>query len=111
MNRNWDDAAADTFTYLHQGKRAFPAKKMLSMLDDLAVQGSVTQAYLMEKHGSDNFIATTLSNITTAIHGKGSVPKRDGWYATSVGPYVYTIDEGFAEAWRRQRGLSRDSNG
>jgi hypothetical protein len=52
MNRNLDDAAADTFTCLNQGKRAFPAKKMLSMLDDLAVQGSVTQAYLMENQGS-----------------------------------------------------------
>ncbi len=103
---NWDNAAADTFTYLNQGKRAFPAKKMLSVLDDLAVQGSVTQAYLMETHGSDNFIATTLSNITTAVHGKGSVPKNGGWYVTSADPYGYTIDAGFAEAWRRKRGLA-----
>jgi hypothetical protein len=110
MNKNWDDAAADTFTYLNQGKRAFPAKKMLSMLDDLAVQGSVTQAYLMEKHGSDNFIATTLSNITTAVHGKGSVPKKDGWYVTAVDPYGYTINVGFADAWRRKRSLALDSN-
>jgi|SRR6266478_7656913 len=102
--------AADTFTYLNQGKRAFPAKKMLSMLDDLAVRVSVTQAYLMEKHGSDNFIATTLSNITTAVHGKGSVPKNDGWYFTSAYPYGYTINVAFADAWRRKRGLSPDTN-
>jgi hypothetical protein len=65
MNRNWDDAAADTFTYLNQGKRAFPAKKMPSMLDDLAVQGSVTQAYLMEKHGSA-YCLLTLPNAAAA---------------------------------------------
>src|SRR6267378_1760329 len=105
MNKNWDDAAADTFTYLNQDKRAFPAKKMFSVLDDLAVQGSATQAYLMERHGSDNFIATALSNITTAVHGKGSVPKKDGWYVTSAEPYGYTINAGFAAAWRRKRRL------
>jgi hypothetical protein len=79
---------------------------MLSMLDDLALQGSTTQAFLMGKHGSDNFIATTLSNITTAVHGKGTVPKNGGWYVTSADPYGYTIEPKFAEAWRRKRGLA-----
>ncbi|MEH2565190.1 hypothetical protein V1289_004817 [Bradyrhizobium sp. AZCC 2289] len=89
---------------------------MISMLDDFAIRGVVTQSHLMESHGSENFVATTLSNVTTAVHGKGSVPKKGGWYRTSADPYVYcgrtgpAVDQGdLAEVLTRAEGSEVDA--
>jgi hypothetical protein len=103
---DWEEKADDAFTYLHQGQRAFPPVKMLLMIDKMAVRGSVKQTELVEDHFSENFIATTLSNVTTAVHGSGTVPKDGGWYRRTTDPYTYHVHDAFALAWKRKRRLS-----
>ena len=74
---DWEEKADDVFTYLHQGRRAFSPAKMLALVDKMAVNGTVKQTELMEGDFSEDFIATTLSNVTTAVHGRGTVPNDD----------------------------------
>lgn len=102
---DWDEAADDTFTYLQLGNRAFQPSKMLAFLDDLIVRGTASQAELIQLHGSDNFIATTLSNVTTAVHGGGAVPKDGGWYSANLDPLTYRVNEKFVSAWKKKRRL------
>jgi hypothetical protein len=101
---DWQDAADDAYTYLHEHKRVFPAKAMWAVIDDLAMHGSVTQTDMIARHGTADFIATTLGHVTTALHGKGSVPP-GGWYSTSRDPHTYIIHPAFAEAWKKKRRL------
>jgi hypothetical protein len=110
MNRtvdSWDDAAADTYTYLNERKREYSTKSMLSVIDDLAVRGSAIQEEMIQKHGHADFIATTLGHVTTAVHGKGSVPKEGGWYRTTPNPHTYHIHPSFADAWKKKRRLPK----
>ena len=105
----WKDAADDTNTYFNERKRSFDAKHMLLVIDDLAMRGAATQAELVEKHGTPDFIATTLGHVTTAIHGKGSVPAQDGWYSATDNPRTYRINPLFASAWKLKRRLPRSA--
>lgn len=99
---DWDLAAEDAITYLHEGKRAFPPKRMLAFIDDLVIKGTAPQSEMLS-HGSEDFIVTTLSNVTTAVHGGGAVPKEGGWYRTESSPPVYIVSAEFAGAWKRKR--------
>jgi hypothetical protein len=101
---NWQDAADDVYTYLHERKRTFTPKAMLAVIDDLAVHGSVTKDDMVARHGTDDFISTTLGHVTTALHGKGPVPS-GGWYSTTKNPHTYVIHPDFAEAWKKKRRL------
>jgi hypothetical protein len=101
---DWQSAADDAYTFLHERKREFSPKAMCAVIDYLAVQGSVTQAEMIERHGKPDFIGTTLGHVTTAVHGKGPVPPR-GWYSTTKDPYTYIIHPKFAEAWMKKRKL------
>jgi hypothetical protein len=101
---NWQDAADDAYTFLHERKREFSPRAMCAVIDDLAVHGSVTQAEMIDGHGKADFIATTLGHVTTAVHGKGVVPP-GGWYSTTKNPHTYIMHPKFAEAWRKKRRL------
>ena len=105
-NVDWADAAADVYTYFNERSRTFDVKRMLSVVDDCALAGRISQTTLVEKFKSKDFIATVLGHVTTAIHGKGVVPT-GGWYFASGSPPLYTIDEGFAGAWKAKRRLSQ----
>jgi hypothetical protein len=106
--KDWEAAVDDAFTYLRQGSRAFSPPKMFSMIDELALRGSVTQSELTTTHGSENFIATTLSNVTMAVHGSGTVPREGGWYRTTNDPYTYHVHDAFAAEWKKKRRIPRD---
>ena len=103
---DWTNAADDTFSYMNERKRTFSARAMLHLVDDLCIKGSATQTDLISLHGTPDFIATTLGHVTTAVHGKGAVPKVGGWYTTSLNPHTYHVHAGFAEAWKKKRRLS-----
>ena len=108
-NRNtidWDDAVADAYSHLNERKRVFPLKTMLALIDDLCVRGTASQADLIEKHGSADFIATVIGHVTTAVHGKGPVPTQDGWYRRTTSPLTYDVHPSFAEAWKTWRRIS-----
>jgi hypothetical protein len=64
----------------------------------------------MAKHGSADFIATTLGHVTTAIHGNGSVPKEGGWYTTTSNPHTYLVSSDFIAAWKKKRRLGTDES-
>jgi hypothetical protein len=107
MNRevaDWQDAADDAYTFLHERKREFSPKAMCAVIDDLTFHGSVTQAEMIARHGKADFIATTLGHVTTAVHGKGAVPS-GGWYSTTKDPHTYIVHPQFAEAWKKKRRL------
>jgi hypothetical protein len=103
----WDEKADDVYSYFNEKKREYPMKNMLILIDDLAIRGVATQADMIEKHGSADFIATTLGHVTTAIYGKGSVPKIGGWYKATTSPHRYDIHPGFSAAWISNRKLLR----
>lgn len=103
--KNWDDAAADVFSHLNEKKREFSLKNSLSLLDDLCLRGSASEDDLIQKHGHADFIRTILGHVTTAVHGKGSVPKQNGWYQTTASPHGYLVHPSFVEAWKRKRRL------
>jgi hypothetical protein len=104
MATDWDEAADNAYTHLHERKREFPIRSMLKVIDDLAVRGTVTQDDMVAKHGPVDFIATTLGHVTTAVHGKGTVPKVGGWYRTTT-PHTYHVHPEFAAAWKKKRRL------
>lgn len=104
---DWALAAEDANTYLGDGKRAFPPHKMRAFVDDLVMLRTATQSELQIKYGSENFIATTLANVTTAVHGGGAVPKVGGWYSVAGNPLTYTVSNEFASAWKSKRRLDR----
>jgi hypothetical protein len=104
---DWDDAATDVVSYFHERTRTFNKNQMLAVIDDLALRETVTQAEMIQKHGSPDFIATTVGHVTTAIHGRGSVPKQDGWYQTADNPHTYYVNPAFAAAWRARRRLPK----
>jgi hypothetical protein len=56
--------------------------------------------------GIIDFIRTILANVTTAIHGHGTVPDPGGWYFSDrvSNIEVYVLDRGFSAAWRKTRG-------
>lgn len=78
---------------------------MLALIDDLAICGSATQAEVLEAHGKEDFVATTLGHITTAVHGPGNVPKVGGWYTSTALPLTYHVNPEFAAAWKMKRRL------
>lgn len=104
---NWDDAAADAYTYLNERSREFPKQSMWAFIDDFALRGSATQAEMVEKHGHVDFVATTLGHVTTAVHARGPVPKNGGWYRVTTNPHTYHIHPAFAAAWKLRRRLPR----
>lgn len=105
MNHDsWDDAAADAFSYLKERERTYDLKKMLFVVDTLALSGTVPLADLLTTVKAPDFVATVLSLVTMAIHGKGAVPKPpQGWYVGTGSPPLYTINPEFARAWREKR--------
>lgn len=100
---DWKDAADDAYSHLNERKREYPVKNMLSLIDDFCLKGTASQSELIEKHGPIDFIATTLGHVTTAVYGKGSVPKQGGWYRATPSSRIYYVHPSFAEAWAAKR--------
>ena len=102
---DWGAAAENAQTHLKKSGRVYSAKGMLSVIDDMAILGTVTQEYLINKHGPADMIATTLGHVTTEVHGRGSVPTEGGWYGASANPLTYSIRPEFAREWKLLRRL------
>lgn len=98
----WRDAAADAYTNLTRVTRVYPKAKMLAVVDDLCLHGSVTQSELCDRHGIQDFISTSVGHVTVAVHGKGKVPEEGGWYR-KLGR-TYHVHPAFVLAWNRRRG-------
>jgi hypothetical protein len=104
---NWDDAVADVYSYLKERERTYDVNKMLRVLDLLALHLQASQDMLLETNRTPDFIATTLSLVTMAVHGKGAVPPfPEGWYRREGKPPLYTANPLFAAAWSAKRKLS-----
>lgn len=98
---SWRDAAADAYTNLTRTTPIYPKTKMLAVVDDICQRRTASQDELQERHGKQDFISTTIGNVTTAVHGLGPVPKEGGWYRKVGG--VYHVHPAFAAAWNRRR--------
>lgn len=95
---DWSDKVQATLDRLGKGKRVYPVGESLKLIDFFAQKGIATEAE-MQRYGSVDFIRTTLGHVTTAVHGKGSVPLEGGWYHHDFPSATYTIAPGFAKAW------------
>jgi hypothetical protein len=52
----------------------------------------------------DNFVSTTLANVTMTIHSVGGdVPDPGGWYFKDKKLEMYLLDRGFGAAWKEVR--------
>lgn len=105
---NWADAAARARQHLGARKRKYPEAQCLALIDFFAEHGTVTKAQMLQ-HGPTDCIRTILSNVTTPIHGGGSVPLEGGWYRKNAAGTVYVIDPGFAEAWKASKACDAPS--
>ena len=99
---DWGAAAYRARQHIGARKRTFPERECLALIDFFAEQQAVTAAE-MQRHGSADFVATVLGHVTTAVHGKGHVPRVNGWYRRDEAGTGYVIDPGFAIAWRAAR--------
>ncbi|KMO30748.1 hypothetical protein VQ03_28185 [Methylobacterium tarhaniae] len=99
---DWAAAAYRARRQIGARKRTFPEDRSLALIDVFAERGTMTAAELRQ-HGPADVVATILGHVTTAVHGKGHVPTRNGWYRRDETGTAYVIDAGFAVAWKGAR--------
>ncbi|TGD99015.1 hypothetical protein [Methylobacterium nonmethylotrophicum] len=99
---DWGAAAYRARRHIGARRRMVSDRECLALIDMFAERRTVTKAE-MRQHGSDDFVATVLGHVTTAVHGKGHVPAINGWYRRDEAGTGYVIDPGFAVAWRAAR--------
>ncbi len=98
---DWPAAAYRARRQVRARQRLVPEPTSLALIDAFAAQGTVTAAGL-RAHAPAERVATILGLVTTAVHGTGHVPARNGWYRRDeAGAFV--IDPGFAVAWMAAR--------
>ena len=98
--QDWDAAAENAITHFKSGKRVFTPASMLALIDGLCAGGQVHRDDILRSGRTADEIMTIVGHVTTAVHGKGSVPP-GGWYRKE-GP-VYVVNPAFSEAWRQRR--------
>jgi hypothetical protein len=80
----WNTDVQNVITRLSKFGLVFPFGKAATLVDYLASRMMVPRSNLLNRaqeiNGSDaeNFLASTLANVTMAIHHKGSVPDPGG---------------------------------
>ncbi|KMO11702.1 hypothetical protein [Methylobacterium platani] len=99
---DWGAAAYRARRQIAARARIVPEQDALALIDVFADRGSVTIAEL-RRHGPADVVAAVLGHVTTAVHGRGHVPVRNGWYRRDETGTGYVIDPGFAVAWRAAR--------
>lgn len=95
---DWNEGVQAVLDHFGARKRKFTVDESLKLIDFFAQKGTATEAE-MRSYGSPDFVATILGHVTTAVHGKGKVPRGGGWYQHTSASEAYIIDPGFAEAW------------
>ncbi|KQO53229.1 hypothetical protein [Methylobacterium sp. Leaf85] len=95
---DWNARVQAVLDHFGARKRKFTVDESLKLIDSFAQKGATTKAE-MQSYGSPDFVATILGHVTTAVHGKGKVPREGGWYQHAYASEAYIIDPGFAEAW------------
>ena len=102
---NWTHAAEDAITYLGVRKREYPKGKMLAVIDQLCIKGTVMRSKLIDDFVDKVLVETAIGHVTTAVHGKGKVPNLGGWYRTTDNYKIYHVEPEFSKAWILKRRL------
>ncbi|TIN40401.1 MAG: hypothetical protein E5Y10_09300 [Mesorhizobium sp.] len=108
---DWSAEVQDAITRLSKPGLVFPFGKAATLVDYLASRMVVPRIDILKRakeinvSDAENFLASTLANVTMAIHHKGTVPDPGGWYfhATEFDLNMYVLDRGFSAAWRAAR--------
>lgn len=98
---DWPAASYRARRLVRARHRLVPEPISLALIDAFAAQGAVTAAGLRDFAPAE-LVAPILGFVTTAVHGTGHLPARNGWYRRDeTGAFV--IDPGFAVAWTAAR--------
>ncbi len=100
---DWPAASYRARRLVRMRHRLVPEHHSLALLDAFAARGRLTAAELRE-HAPSETVAAILGLVTTAVHGIGRVPARNGWYRRDDDG-AFVIDPGFAIAWTAARAL------
>ncbi|TPN43327.1 hypothetical protein [Mesorhizobium sp. B1-1-7] len=106
---DWSTDVEDAIARLGKPGLVFPFSKAAPLVDYLASRMVVPRSDLLDRakqiNGSDaeNFLASTLANVTMAIDHKGAVPDPGGWYFHDADFDMYVLDRRFSAAWRSAR--------
>ncbi|CAA2138773.1 hypothetical protein [Methylobacterium bullatum] len=95
---DWNAKVQATLDHFGSRKRVYPVNQSLKLIDFFAQKATATEEE-MQSYGTAVFVGTILGHVTTAVHGKGSVPLEGGWYRHDFPSATYTIAPGFAKAW------------
>jgi hypothetical protein len=110
MPTDWTDKVRDAITNLeiNAGRVLKPAKALV-IIDDV-VAGKFAAAELATIHGiPQQWIRTTLGQVTRAAGMGGKSLEAGGWYAFQGYEHPYKVAPGFAAAWKQARSLARST--